>query len=178
MAEGGEGPHHGCFSLDRRGAHESALVQSPFLALHRHLAALRQTRSRVRSLCPPPRDGRVGGGGTSTWGGLGGWPSGGGGGKVEVAKYVVEMGWPMNAVARRLGILLIFFPPHAGAEGGGGRRWWLYDACTRARLIKRPERGLTSRAVRTPWWHASPRGWFADFRVSIGRRMGRRGAGR
>lgn len=31
----------------------------------------------------------------------------------EVAKYVVEMGWPMNAVARRLGILLIFFPPHA-----------------------------------------------------------------
>lgn len=94
-----------------------------------------------------------------------------GGGKVEVAKYVVEMGWPMNAVARRLGILLIFFPPHARAEGGGGRWWWwwwLCDAYTRARLIKRPERGLTSRAVRTPSWHASPRGWFADFRVSIG----------
>lgn len=33
---------------------ESALVQSPFLALHRHLAALRQTRERVLSgLCPP-----------------------------------------------------------------------------------------------------------------------------
>lgn len=55
----------------------------------------------------------------STWGGLGGWPSGGGeGGKV--AKYVVEMGWPMNAVARRLGILLIFFPPHAPSAGGRG----------------------------------------------------------
>lgn len=37
---------------------ESALVQSPFLALHRHLAALRQTRERVLSgLCPPPRRG-------------------------------------------------------------------------------------------------------------------------
>lgn len=52
----------------------------------------------------------------------------------EVAKYVVEMGWPMNAVARRLGILLIFFPPHALAGGGGPAA-----AYTRARLIKRPD---------------------------------------
>lgn len=46
------------------------------------------------------------------------WGRGSGG---EVAKYVVEMGWPMNAVSRRLGILLIFFPPHATRGGCGGR---------------------------------------------------------
>lgn len=50
----------------------------------------------------------------------------------------------MNAVARRLGILLIFFPPHARTypQGGGwvfGRERAGSGAYTRARLIKRPD---------------------------------------
>lgn len=78
-----------------------------------------------------------------------GWPSVVG----EVAKYVVEMGWPMNAVGRGLerGILLIFFPPRGG--------WWSYARAPR--LIKRPERGLRYARLRGTLRHADGS---ADFR--------------
>lgn len=129
-----------------RGAHESAaaLLRSPFLALHRHLAALRQTRSRVRtplslSLFLPA---------VADVGGWWGWNEHVGRPSVvgEVAKYVVEMGWPMNAVGRGLerGILLIFFPPRGG--------WWSYARAPR--LIKRPERGLRYARLRGTLRHA------------------------
>jgi len=41
----------------------------------------------------------------------------------EIAKYVVEMGWRMNAAARRLAILSIFFPASGRLIKRTARLW-------------------------------------------------------
>jgi len=94
-------------------------VPLTIFALRHHLVVNRRTLviARARVYSTPVANGREGtkraretgkerGVANGAWGGQSRPVYGG-----EVAKYVVEMGWRMNAVACRLAILLIFFPP-------------------------------------------------------------------